>query len=72
VVPMAALLEQVSKSDSVARHSLSSLPLVQVILWGSEGSGVISTDRERCCDAKHLLPGSVRGTENERGRERAV
>jgi hypothetical protein len=62
LVPRAALLERISKSDSVARHRLSSLALVQVVVWLSEGSSVMSRDRkERCCDAKRLLPGSVRG-----------
>ena len=69
----AGLLAQVSKSDSMARHRLSSLPLVQVVIWLSEGSSVTSRERKnRRCDAKQLLPGSVRGTdwrarEGERG-----
>ena len=40
--PRAALLEQISKSDPMTRPRLSSLPLVQFIVWLSEGSGVMS------------------------------
>ena len=64
MVPRAPLLEQVSKSDSVARPTLSLLVWVQVVVWLSEGSSVVSRERkERYCDAKRTLPGSVRGTE---------
>jgi len=41
LVPRAALLEQISKSDSMARPRLSSLPLVQFVVWLREGSGVM-------------------------------
>ena len=58
------MLEQVSKSDSVARPTLSLLVWVQVVIWLSEGSSVMSRERkERYCDAKRPLPGSVLGTE---------
>jgi len=39
VVPRAALLEQIFKSDTVARPRLSSFALVQAVVWLSEGSG---------------------------------
>ena len=42
----AGMLEPVSKSDSVARHRLSSLLLVQVVVWLSEGSSVMSRGEE--------------------------
>ena len=41
VVPRAALLQQISKSDSVARPRLSSLPVVQFVVWLREGNGVM-------------------------------
>jgi hypothetical protein len=64
VVPKAPLLEQVSKPDSVACPTLSLLVWVQVVVWLSEGSSVMSRERkERYCDAKRPLPGSVLGTE---------
>jgi len=64
VVHRAALLEQISKTDTVARPRLSSFALVQVVVWLSEGSDVMRTDRkERCCDAKRPLRVSGRGTE---------
>ena len=37
-----ALLEQIFKSDCMARPRLSSLPLVQFVVWLREGSGVMS------------------------------
>jgi hypothetical protein len=55
------MLEQVSKPDSMARHTLSSLALVQVVVSLSEGSSVMSRERkERRCDAKRLQPALVR------------
>jgi hypothetical protein len=58
------------KPDFVAHHRLSSLALVQVVVRFSIGSSVTRRERkERCCDAKWLLPGLVRGTDTgERGR----
>jgi len=41
VVPRAALLEQIFKSDFVARPRLSSLPVVQFVVWLREGNGVM-------------------------------
>ena len=69
--PQGCFLEQVSKSDCVARHRLSSLALVQVVVWLREGSSLMSRERKvRCYDAKRLVHGSVQGTgTRERDRE---
>jgi hypothetical protein len=72
VFPRAALLERVSKSDCEARHRISSLALVPVVVWLSEGRCVMGRYRKKSCyDTKQLVPGSVQGTETgETARER--
>jgi len=58
--PQGLLLEEISKSDSVAHPTFLSLALLQVVVWLTEGSGVMRRDRkEWCCDAKQALPGSL-------------
>ena len=38
-------------------------PFAAGVVWFSVEESVMSREIERCCDAKWLLPGSVRGTE---------
>ena len=43
-------------------HSLNHR-LLQAVVWFSVENSVMSREFQRCCEAKWLLPGSVRGTE---------
>ena len=76
LVPRAALLEQISKSDSMARPRISSLPLVQFVVWIREGSGVMSRVETGMSGAViqkgHCLVRYKEQKTGERMRERAV